>query len=467
MKRKKHQGRNILYLSQYFPPEVNAPANRVYELAKAWVGRGRKVKVLTGFPNHPNGVIPRQYRRKIYMRESVDGIEVHRCWLYAAPNKAILRRIACYLSFMFSAIVFGICRIGRIDCVVATSPQLFVAVAGWVISLVKRIPFIFEVRDLWPEEIVAVGAIKNRRVIRLLEKLEVFLYRRADRIIAVAEGTIEILTRRGIPASKFTLIPNGVDVERFGRGKRKNWVREKLNLNGDFLVSYIGTVGMAHKLEVFLEAARRLQDTPRLKFLIAGDGAEKDQLLRRKQAMGLDNVLFVEQQSREKIASFYHASDCCLVHLRRAELFTKNIPSKIFEIMACGKPILLGTKGESKRLVSRARCGVFFEPENAKDLAAGIRRLKNRPQWRKRLGRSGHQFVRNHYSRFELADYYLEVIVSVIEQKRVGSPLRKIKSGRHGQRQIPPPTSWKDGIGREPWLEKTKPYRETQPATAA
>ncbi len=457
MKRKKHRGKCILYISQYFPPEVNAPANRVYEMAKAWVGRGRKVKILTGFPNHPNGVIPKPYRRKIYTRESIGGIEVHRCWIYAAPNRGFVRRIASYLSFMLSAIVFGLCKIGRVDCVIATSPQLFVAVAGWIISLVKRTPFVFEVRDLWPEEIVAVRAIKNRRIIRPLEKLEIFLYRRADRIIAVAEGTIEILTRRGIPASKFALIPNGVDADRFRRAEHRNRVRQKLNLDGDFLVSYIGTVGMAHKLEVFLEAARLLRDTPRLKFLIVGDGAEKQKLIHQKQEMGLDNVLFLDQQSREKIASFYHAADCCLVHLRRADLFLKNIPSKIFEIMACGKPILLGTKGESKRLVSRARCGVFFEPENAGDLASGIRLLQSQPQWRKRLGRSGYQFVRRHYSRAELADYYLAVLDSIMEQKRATPTQHKNKPARRGQHEAPHPASRRGRTSCEPWQARTRP----------
>lgn len=410
------RGANILYISHYFPPEVNAPANRVYETARAWAARGLRVKVLTGFPNHPNGIIPKKYRRKIYLRETIDGIEVHRCWLYAAANRGFVRRIANYLSFMFSATVFGICRVGRTRCVIATSPHIFVAVAGWIVSRVKRAPFIFEVRDLWPEEIVAVGAIKNRLIIRLLEKLEMFLYRRARRIIALAQGTIDILNLRGIPRRKLALIPNGIDVKRFNQ-RRTNRVRDRLNLNGDFLVSYIGTVGMAHQLDIILEAARLMKNTPRLKFLIVGDGAEKDRLRRKQVQLGLDNVFMLEQQPRDEIISYYHASDCCLVHLKRAHLFEKNIPSKIFEIMACGKPILLGTRGESKRLVSRAGCGVFFEPENASDLVAGIRRLKSNARWRKRLGHAGYHFVHRHYSREDLADQYLAVLGEIMGWK--------------------------------------------------
>jgi len=412
--------RHILFVSHYFPPEVNAPANRVYEMARSWVRAGRSVKVVTGFPNHPQGIIPPHYRRKIYQRESVDGIEVHRCWVFAAPNSGIVRRIMNYLSFMVSAIVTGIIKTGRADCVVATSPQMFVGVAGWIVALVKRAPFIFEVRDLWPEEIVAVGAINNRWIIQSLEILEMFLYRRAARIIALAEGTIDILSRRGVPVEKIILIPNGVDLSRFHVGRRNNHVRDLLNLNGDFLVSYIGTVGMAHKLEVFVEAARLMKDTPRVKFLIVGDGAEKQHLRRRQIKLGLNNLLLLDQQSHEEIPSFYEASDCCLVHLKRAELFEKNIPSKIFEIMASGKPVLLGTRGESKRLVARAGCGVFFEPENAADLVAGIRRLQKNPQWGRRLGRSGSKFVRRHYSRENLAARYLAALDTVTGSKIEG-----------------------------------------------
>jgi len=443
MKQQQRPGGCILYVSQYFPPEVNAPANRVFEMARFWAARNRQVKVLTGFPNHPNGIIAEKYRGKYYARELVDGIEVHHSWIYAAPNKGFVRRIMNYLSFMISAIFIGLIKVGRADCVIATSPQMFVAVAGWIIALWKRLPFVFEVRDVWPEEIVAVGALKNRLIIRVLECLEMFLYRRADRIVAVAEGTIEILTRRGVPVEKLVLIPNGVDIKRFDNGPQKNWLREKLNLNGDFLVSYVGTLGLAHKLDVFLEAARVLRETPKLKFLIVGDGAERTNLLHQKEQLALDNVEFLDQQPRDKIAAVYHASDCCLVHLRSAELFTKNIPSKIFEIMACGKPILLGTKGESRRLVSRAGCGVCFEPENAQDLAMGIQHLHRESQKRKELGEAGYRFVRRHYSRADWAAEYLTTLDGLMElptvrQDRAITEVAEIPSVHPGHVDSPP-----------------------------
>jgi len=458
MKQKRHPGGCILYVSQYFPPEVNAPANRVFEMARFWVAQNRQVKVLTGFPNHPNGVLPKDYRGKYYAQELVEGIEVHRSWIYAVPNKGFARRTISFLSFMISAIFCGLTKVGRSDCVIATSPQLFVALAGWIISVFKQVPFVFEVRDVWPEEIVAVGALKNRLVIRALERLEMFLYRRADRIVAVAEGTIEILTGRGVPAEKIVLIPNGVDTEHFDTGPQKNWLREKLNLNGDFLVSYIGTLGMAHKLEVFLEAARILRENPKLKFLIVGDGAERENLVRQKEQQELDNVEFLSQQPRDKIAAVYHASDCCLVHLRRAELFTKNIPSKIFEIMACGKPILLGTKGESRRLVSRAGCGVCFEPEDAQELATGIQRLYRETHQRKQLGEAGYRFVRRYYSRADWAAEYLRTIdgllgSSVSQEIRQDGTLADLvgEAALHSAQLVRPPTAAQyEQAGNEP-----------------
>ncbi len=410
---RKNQG-SVLYISHYFPPECNAPANRVYETASAWASQGLSVQVLTGFPNHPDGIIPGPYRRKIYQRENLNRIDVHRTWVYAAASTGFIRRTINYLSFMISAIIVGLTKVERADCVIATSPQIFVAVAGWILSAAWRVPFVFEVRDLWPEEIVAVGAIKNRLIIRTLEKLEMFLYRRADKIVAVARGTVDTLVSRGIPVAKISLIPNGVACARFRPTGREKKIRESLGIGNNFLVSYIGTVGIAHHLETMLEAAEILRGDPRITFLIVGDGAQKKELEAMKARLGLVNIIFHERQTREDIVDWYHASDCCLVHLRRADLFTRNIPSKIYEIMACGKPILLGTRGESKKLVSQARCGVFFAPENARDLANGICRLANRPRWQKRLGKAGRSFVRERFDRSDLAVVYRQLIEGVI-----------------------------------------------------
>ncbi len=397
----------ILYISHYFPPEVNAPAVRVSQFCRLWRQLGQYVTVVTGFPNHPHGIIPAPYRGKFFARESHEGVEVLRSYVYAAPNKGFARRILNYLSFMFSAMVSAIFRSGPQDIVIATSPQFFVAIAGYVVSLFKRAPFVFEVRDVWPEEIVAVGAMKRGVVIKVLERIEMFLYRRATMIVAVAQGTIDILTRRGIPTDKIILIPNGVDFDCFSKAVDDHTVRDQHDLNGHFLVSYIGTHGMAHNLGTVLNAAKRLRDRHDIRFLFVGDGADKANLVAASSDLKLDNVTFAPQQDRNRIAQYYAASDLCLVPLRQAELFTKNIPSKIYEVMASGKPILLGAKGESQQLVESAQAGIAVEPDDDLDLSEKIVLLADDRKLAQRLGANGRDFARRYCSHDDLAKAYL------------------------------------------------------------
>jgi colanic acid biosynthesis glycosyl transferase WcaI len=400
----------ILYISQYYPPEVNAPAGRVSGLSRLWTKLGHSVTVLTAFPNHPNGIVPEQYRGKWFHREEDHGVSILRSFIYATPNARVLRRVLSYLSFMISAIITGILRSGRQDIVIATSPQLFVAVAGYIVSRVKRLPFVFEVRDIWPAEIVAVGAMKPGLAIQLLEKTEMFLYRRATLIVAVAQGTVDILTSRGIPADKIILLPNGVDVDCFANLQDDHVLRDKLNLNGHFLVSYIGTHGMAHNLQTVLKAAEHLRDCRSIRFLFVGDGAEREQLVRMQRELSLDNVTFVPQQQRDRIPRYYATSDLCLVPLRRAALFTKSIPSKLYEIMASGKPVLIGTEGESRRLVLRARAGLAYEPDNDHDLAEKIMQLYHDRILATQLGANGQRFADAYCRQAAIAERYSGVL---------------------------------------------------------
>lgn len=405
--------RSILYITHYYPPEVNAPAIRISKLARKWVEGGHKVTVLTGFPNHPTGVIPPEYAGRKLMREKIDGVDVIRTYLYAAPNKGFIKRILNYLSFMLSALILGLPRIGRTDVVIASSPQFFVAVAGYIASLFKRIPFVFEVRDVWPEEIVAVGAIRNRLVIHVLEMIEMFLYRHAKLIVAVAKGTIDILVRRGIPRDKIVLMPNGVDFDDFQRDVDIRSVRDRHRLNGEFLVSYIGTHGMAHRLQTVVEAAEKLRHNNGIKFLMVGDGAEKKNLENLAGSLALDNIQFVPQLPHDRVIDYYKAADVCLVPLRRASLFTKNIPSKIYEIMASGRPILLGADGESRRLVTEAEAGIAFEPENVDSLVQSIEKLWENRRDVKRFGENGLNYARENCRREVIAENYLSEIMRI------------------------------------------------------
>lgn len=402
---KAHQ--SILYISHYYPPEVNAPAIRVSQMAESWVKKGKQVTILTGFPNHPSGVIPSEYAGRFFMKETQNGVDIMRTYVYATPNKGFLKRIMNYLSFMFSALILGLPRLPRLDIVIATSPQFFVAIAGYLISVVKRIPFVFEVRDVWPEEIVAVGALQNKFIIGILERIEMFLYRRASLIVAVAKGTIDILTERGIAREKIVLLPNGINLDEFDVEVDMTRLRQKHNLNGEFLVTYIGTHGMAHKLQTVITAAEKLSSNQRIKFMMIGDGAEKQQLIRQAEELGLDNVTFVPQLPHDEVIEYYRMSDACMVPLRKAKLFTRNIPSKIYEIMASGRPILIGTEGESMELVTKANAGIAFEPENAESLVQNILKLCDDRELSKRLGRNGHEYATAHCSRNQIADKYL------------------------------------------------------------
>ncbi len=411
----------ILYISHYYPPEVNAPALRVSELSRHWANRGHDVTVLTGFPNHPSGIIPEEYKGLIRSKEQHRNVKVVRTYVYAAPNKGFVKRIMNYLSFMFSSILLGTRASGKPDLLIATSPQFFVAVAGYVISRIKKCKFIFEVRDLWPEEIVAVGAIKNKFTIRILEKIEMFLYRKADLVVAVAQGTIDTLVKRGIPKNKLVLIPNGVEIEHFQN--RNGYVKKSLGFENKFVVSYIGTHGMAHRLETVLEAALLLKENNRIQFLLVGDGAEKQRLVKRANELNLDNVFFHDQIDRNRIPEFYNASDLFLVPLRKADLFTRNIPSKVYEIMAAKKPMIIATEGESRSLVENSGAGIGVTPENSQELAEQISRLYRDPVLCTEMGESGYAFALANASRPNLADRYLDVLKKLVIEATTTSKL--------------------------------------------
>ena len=400
----------ILYITQYFPPETNAPANRVSELSRCWANWGNEVKVITAFPSHPYGIVPEKYRGRFFLRRECDGVTVLRTPHYIAANRGFGKRVISFLSFMFSATVTGWLASRRGDIVIATSPQFFTAVAGYVISRLRGIPFVFEVRDIWPEEVAAVGMMKRGLIFRLLESLEMFLYRQATLVVVVAQGSIEILVSRGVDRKKLKWVPNGVDLELFRPGTKENWVRSKYDLNGKFVVSYIGTHGMAQKLETILEAAKSLRDQRDLAFLFVGDGTEKEALVHRRGAWGLDNVLFVHQQPHHLIPDFLAASDVCVVPLRKAELFMKNIPSKIYEIMACERPVIIGAEGESRSLVQRANAGIGYPPEGHKELSRCIMRLCSDSELLNTSGKNGLRFVRTSCSWNRCAGDYLSVL---------------------------------------------------------
>lgn len=392
---------------------MGAPAARVYECAREWVAAGHRVTVLTGMPHHPTGVVPPRYRGRCFLRERVDGIDVVRAYVYAAPNRGVCRRAYSYFSFMVASVVTGFLTVRRPDVLIATSPQLLAGVAGALLAFLKRVPFVFEVRDLWPESIEAVGALRSRLLLAPLYRAAAMLYRRARLIVLVSESSRDALAARGVSSDKMAVVKNGVDLTLFHPQLRENHVRKRHGLGDSFTVLYIGTLGMAHGLEVVLEAARRLAGGADVRFVLVGEGARKNALRRR--AQDLPNVTFVDGRPRRDVPDYVAASDACLVHLIASDLFKTVLPSKIFEIMGCARPILLGVDGEARRLVEEeARAGIAFAPEDGAALARAVLQLRDDRALARKLGDNGRRFVERHCSRRMLARRYAALLGAVV-----------------------------------------------------
>jgi glycosyltransferase involved in cell wall biosynthesis len=326
----------ILFLSDNFPPEVNAPASRTYEHAKRWLESGAAVTVITCAPNFPSGIVHESYRNEWRTVEYIDGIRVVRVKTYITGNQGFLRRILDYVSFMSSALFFGLFE-KRPDIVVGTSPQFFAAVGAWLLSVAKWRPFVFELRDLWPASIVTVGVMQKGFAIRMLEKLELFLYRRADAIISVTESIKDDMVGRGIDGDKIHVVRNGVDLTRFQPKPKSLEMARQMGVDGKFVVAYLGTHGMAHALENVLHAAELLMDETEIAFLFVGDGAEKESLVGSARERGLTNVIFHGLVPKSSMPDLWSICDVALVHLKDDPLFSTVIPSKIFEAMGMGK----------------------------------------------------------------------------------------------------------------------------------
>jgi colanic acid biosynthesis glycosyl transferase WcaI len=409
----------ILYVSQYFPPEMGAPAARAAELSRHWARMGHEVTVLTGFPNHPTGVVPEDWRSRfhhLHHRETIDGVSVVRTWLWPLPNRKGHERIRNYASFCISSALSGL-ALATPDVIIATSPQLLVALSGWWLAFWKRVPFVFEVRDLWPESLVAVGAAGEGSLLhRTLGAIAGFLYRRAERIVVVTRAFKDHLMRHWkIPAARISIVENGVETDLFRPDPAALETRRQLHLEDRFLICYIGTMGNAHGLKTLIAAAEELQTTlPKAMFLLIGEGAEKDQIVKLAAERHLANILFLDQQPRESIPAYVSAADLCLVMLKKTELFKTVIPTKLLEYMACERPVIVAVDGQSREMVERAGAGIFVEPENSVALAQAIRDLEKCPEQRLEMGRRGRQFIVNNLSREKTAQDYMVVLGSVV-----------------------------------------------------
>ena len=410
----------ILIVTHYFPPETGAPQARLSALAATWAADGDDVTVLTGMPNHPTGVLPSSYRRAVLRRELADGYRVVRTWLYATPNEGIVRKTLGHLSFMASSVLLGWRASGPADVVVVSSPTFFSILSGWLLARLKRARFVVEIRDLWPAIFVELGVLTNRRVIWLLERLELAAYAAADQVVVVSEGFRADLIRRGVPEAKVHAIRNGVDPGRFTPGTAASpEVRARLGAGpGDCLVLYAGTHGISQALPAIADAAALLdgaiRDRPHsrgeaIRFAFVGDGADKQRLERRIAELGLRNVVLLPGVPSAEMPELLAAADVCLVPLRRVPLFATFIPSKMFEYLAAGKAVIGSVTGEAARILAEASA-VVVPPEDSGSLAAAIAALAADPQLRAAMGQAGRAFAERCCDRAELAREYRKIL---------------------------------------------------------
>ncbi len=408
----------IAVYSHYFTPEISPAGARIHDMAGEWLREGHSVDVITCFPNHPQGKIYPGYRRTWYQDDDVSGIRVRRHFTYMTRNEGILKRTLGHLSFFAStAPPFGR-RMDSPDVVVGTSPTLFAATAAAWSGRTRKIPFVMEVRDLWPAILVDLGVVRNPALIRVLECWEMALYRQAVRIVTVTESFREILTRRGIPASKVTTITNGADVSFWRPVESRDSIRAAMGLDQSFVVLYAGTHGMSQGLADILRTARLLQDPPEIRFVFVGDGAEKPTLVEKARTLGLANVEFHPPVDRDTMRTYYTIADLCLVPLRAIPLFAAFVPSKIFEIMAMERPVLGLLAGEAAGILRESRGAVVVPPEDSFMAAEAILALRRHPERCAQMGRNGRDFVTQRYSRRSLALKYLEVLEESVRPAR-------------------------------------------------
>lgn len=416
----------INVVCHYYPPEIGAPQARLSEMAREWVKHGHDVTILTGFPNHPTGVIPQEYQGKIFMEEYVNSIRIWRHWLYATPNEGFLKKTLAHISFMITVILFSLFRGNRPDILIVSSPNFFSVISAYIMSRIRPVPYIFEVRDLWPGIFIELGVLKNRYLIKLLEIIEMFLYRRAAGVVPVTQGFADNIIGRGIPSEKVEVITNGVDLETYTPDEMNMVLRKELNLPLDaFILLYMGAHGISHGLQSIIEAAELIQQDTKIHFLFVGEGAEKAKLIELAQKKQLKNVTFIKGQPKERVVHFYHLADACIVPLRNIHGLSTFVPSKMFEIMGSGKPIIAPLRGEAADILKRSGSAIVLPPEDPKALVKAIKDLEDNPESCKSMGIAGRKFVEENYGRKILARRYLNLLSRVVKAHHGNARINK------------------------------------------
>ena len=404
----------ILFLTENFPPETNAAATRVFERACYWAKWGHQVTVLTCAPNFPYGRVFDGYENRWRQIDEMEGLRVVRVKTYLAANRGKVRRTLDFLSFMISAVAMGILE-KRPDVVVSTSPQFFAAVGGWALGALRKVPFVFELGDLWPTSIIAVGAMQESFLIRALERIELFLYRRAAAVVALTGSFKSNLMARGIAGGKIAVVINGVDLWRYGPQAPDTALSKNWGTLDRFIIGYVGTHGMAHGLKNVLDTAEHLLDRPDIAFLLAGAGSEREELIADAAQRGLTNVIFMDPQPKDKMPAVWSLCRVALVHLRESVAFKEVIPSKMFEAMGMGLPIILALPaGEASAILDSNGAGLHILPENSEALAQAVIRLADDPDLCQSLADRSFAAAPK-YSRETQADHMISVLQAVVD----------------------------------------------------
>ena len=405
---------NILIISRYYPPEIGVAGVCVSETATRLVKLGHQVTVLTTVPNYPTGIVPQEYRGHLLQSEIRDGVRVVRTWSYVAPNKGFLRRVLAQFSFGCLAPFLGGKQIGHQDIIIVGSPPLFNAIAGRMLAQLKRCPLIFMVADIWPESAIQLGELRNRALIRLSEWLEWSTYQKANLVWAVTEGMRDTLIQRGLSPEHVFLLNNGVDCNKF-RPLSKAQARAELGWDDRYTVLYAGGHGVSHGLTSVLDAAEQMLSEKDIHIVLVGDGGEKAELIAQAQRRGLQNITFLDAEPHHRMPLLLAAADASLVHVRNVPLFQGMLPIKMYEAMACGRPIVLAVNGEARRVAEQeAGAAIAVEPENANALVAAILYLYEHPEKAQEMGLRGRAYVKAHFDYDMLTEILDERIATLL-----------------------------------------------------
>lgn len=401
---------NIMFLTQYFPPEVGAPQNRIFEFAKRLKKNGHDITVLTAMPNYPKGEIYDGYKGKKFLIEDMDGIRVIRTSIYATKSTSFLKRLMNYFSFTLSSVFKGPRGIDKkIDVIIVESPPLFLGWSGYRLSKKLHAKYVFNVSDLWPESAIKLGVLHNKLMIRLSVWLEEFSYRKADIVTGQTMGIVENISKRGFDKKTY-LVTNGVDLSLFGMDKvNKDFIKEN-SLEGKFVVGYAGIHGLAQGLQTIIKAADILKDYDDIRFVFIGEGPEKPELIEMKERLGLKNVLFLGVQPKKNMPGIVSSFSCAVVPLKKLDLFKGALPSKMFETLASNVPIVLSIEGEAQRLIESADAGICVEPENEREISDAILKLYNKPELREKMGSNGRSYIEEHFDREKITRRFEEIL---------------------------------------------------------